>query len=118
MYASLGSCPDISFAVQTLSCFSTKPGFAHWEAVKQVFRYLKGMADLWLSYGQKKVDLARYTDTDGSMAEDRHAISRYTFIIYRGAVSWSAKHQEIISLSMTKSKYIAPTHTAKEALWL
>jgi hypothetical protein len=51
MYASLGTRLDISFAVQTLSHFSTKPGLAHWEAVKQVFCYLKGTADLWLLYG-------------------------------------------------------------------
>ena len=76
------------------------------------------MADLWLSYGQKKVELTGYADVDGSMAEDRHAISGYAFIIHGGAVSWSAKHQEIVSLSTTKSEYIAATHTAKEALWL
>jgi hypothetical protein len=37
MYASLGTRPDISFAIQTLSHFSMKPGVAHWEAVKHVF---------------------------------------------------------------------------------
>ena len=35
-----------------------------------------------------------------------------------GAVSWSTKRQELISLSMTESEYVAVTHTAKEALWL
>ena len=34
MYAALGTQPDIAFAIQTISCFSTKPGPAHWEAVK------------------------------------------------------------------------------------
>jgi hypothetical protein len=118
MYVSLGTCPDISFAIQTLSHFSTNPRVAHWEAVKRVFCYLKGTTDLWLSYGQKKVDLTGYADADGSMAEDRHAISGYTFIIHGGAVSWSAKCQEIVSLSMTESEYIAATHAAKEGLWL
>ena len=32
-----------------------------------------------------------YTDADGSMAEDQHAISGYTFLIHGGTVSWSAK---------------------------
>ena len=87
MYAALGTCPDIAFAVQTISCFSTKPGLAHWEAVKWVFHYLKGTADLWLSYGMTKMKLTGYTDTDGSMAKDRHAISGYTFLIHDSAVS-------------------------------
>jgi hypothetical protein len=41
-YASLGTRADISFPVQTVSRFSTKPGIPHWEAVKRIFRYLKG----------------------------------------------------------------------------
>jgi hypothetical protein len=71
-----------------------------------------------LSYGHAKVDLAGYADADGSMAKDRHAISGYAFIIHGGAMSWSAKQQEIISLSTTESEYVVATHTAKEALWL
>ena len=118
MYASLGTRPNISFAVQTLSHFSTKPGIAHWDAVKRVFRYLKGTIDLWLSFGQKQADLTGYADADSSMAEDRHAISRYAFIINGSTVSWSTKRQEIISLSTTESEYIAATHSLKEALWL
>ena len=118
MYAALGTRPDIAFAVQTVSRFSTKPGPAHWEAVKRIFRYLKGTTDLWLSYGMTKMKLTGYTDADGSMAEDRHAISGYAFLIHGGAVSWSAKRQEIIALSTTEAEYVAITHAAKEAIWL
>jgi hypothetical protein len=74
--------------------------------------------DLWLSYGHAKIDLVGYADADGSMAKDRHAISGYAFIIHGGAISWSAKCQEIVSLLTTKSKYVAATHATKEALWL
>jgi len=118
MYASLGTRPDISFAVQTLSRFAVNPGMAHWEAVKRVFRYLKGTRELWLSYGGMKKEMEGYADADGSMMEDRKAISGYAFIINGGAVSWSAKKQEIISLSTTESEYVAATYAAKEALWL
>ena len=76
------------------------------------------MADLWLSYGVVKDNLVGYADADGSMAKDRHAISGYTFMLYRGAVSWSAKWQEIVSLSTMESEYIAITHAAKEGLWI
>jgi hypothetical protein len=117
MYASLGTCPDITFAVQTISRFTTNPGLPHWEAIKQIFRYLKATRHLWLCYGGKN-KLEGYADADRNMAEDQRAISGYTFIINGGAVSWSAKRQETVTLSTTKSEYIAITYAAKEALWI
>ena len=51
MYATMGTQPDICFAVQTVSRFNTNPGSVHWEAVKRIFHYLKGTRDLWLMYG-------------------------------------------------------------------
>ena len=118
MYAALGTRPDIAFAVQTLSQYSTKFGPAHWNAVKRVFSYLKGTKELWLTYGHTRTELIGYADVDGSTAEDRHAVSGYAFIINGGAASWSAKRQSIISLSTTESEYVAAAHAAKEALWL
>src|SRR6266511_3471556 len=118
MYASLSTRSNITYVVQTVSHFSTKLGPKHWEAVKQIFRYLKGTKELWLSYGGQQKKLEGYADADGSMAEDRRAISGYAFIVNGGTVSWSAKCQEIVSLSTTESEYIAATSAAKEALWL
>ena len=62
--------------------------------------------------------LTGYTDADGSMSEDRHAISGYAFLIHGGTISWSTKWQEIITLSTTEAEYVAITHATKEALWL
>ena len=118
MYMALGTHPNIAYAVQTVSRFTSKPGLDHWEAVKHIFWYLKGTRELWLAYGGNEKDLLGYADADGSMAEDRHAISGYAFILHGGAVSWSAKRQEIVSLSTTESEYVAATNAAKEALWL
>ena len=35
-----------------------------------------------------------------------------------GAVSWSSKKQELVTLSTTEAKYVTQTHAAKEAVWL
>jgi hypothetical protein len=91
MYASLGTRPDITYAVQTVSHFSKNPGQLHWEAVKRIFRYLRGTKELWLTYGGQQNDLKGYADADGSMAEDRHTISGYAFLLHGRAVSWAAK---------------------------
>src|SRR5713226_8162921 len=117
-WAALATCPDIVFAVTTVACFAANPGPAHWDAVKHIYRYLAGTCDLWLSYGETRRTLKGYANADGSMAEDRRAIMGYAFLIDGGAVSWSSKRQEIVSLSTTESKYVAATHGMKEALWL
>ena len=118
MYTMLGTQPDIAYAVQVLSRFSKNPGKSHWEVVKRVFQYLKGTCGLELVYRGIGEEIRGYTDVDGNMAEDRHATSGYTFMINGGAVSWSAKHQEIITLSTMESEYVGATYAAKETLWL
>ncbi|OJT04896.1 Retrovirus-related Pol polyprotein from transposon TNT 1-94, partial [Trametes pubescens] len=81
MYASLGTRPDITYAVSILSRFSDNPGRAHWDAVRRVLRYLNGTKHLKLTYGATTLDLVGYSDADGSMHEDRKAISGYAFLI-------------------------------------
>jgi len=98
--------------------FGANPGPAHWEAVKWIFCYLAGTRDLCLTYGETRRILEGYVDADSSMAEDRRAISGYAFLVDGGAVSWSSKRQEIVSLSTTESEYVTATHRMKEGLWL
>jgi hypothetical protein len=118
MYCAIATRPDIAYAVQSVSRFTKNPGMPHWDAVKRIFRYLNGTRDLWLTYGDIGSELAGYADADGSMAEDRKALTGYAFMINGGAVSWSSKQQSIVSLSTTESEYVASTEAAKEALWL
>ena len=70
-WATLATHLDITVAVATMARFAINPGPVHWEAVKQVYCYLAGMCDLWLSYREIKWTLEGYTNADGSMAEDR-----------------------------------------------
>ena len=109
MYVALGTCPNIAYPVQVLSKFSKNPGETYWEVVKRVFHYLKGTQDLWLTYGGAGEELAGFADANGNMAEDQHATSGYAFIINSGTVSWSAKRQEMMTLSTTESRYVSVT---------
>ena len=51
MYLSIGTRPDIAFAVNHLCCFLDCFGQAHWEAAKRIVHYLKGSRDLHLVLG-------------------------------------------------------------------
>ena len=116
-YLSVATRPDITYAVSILARFSQNPGLTHWNALKRVYVYLKSTRDLWLTFGGEEVELQDYSDAHGMSQEDRHAISRYVFMLHGGAVSWSSKRQDTISLSTTEAEYIALTHAAKEAIW-
>ena len=118
MYVSMGTRPDITFAVSTIAQFLDNPAWVHWEAVKRIFRYLKGTKTLELVYGNDTRDLIGFVDADGSSQEHRRAISGYVFMVDGGAVSWSSKKQELVTLSTTEAEYVAATHAAKEAVWL
>ena len=118
MYAAMGTRPDIAFATSTVAQFCENPGWMHWEAVKRIFRYLLGTKNLELVYGGERRGLEGYVDADGASQEHRRAISGYVFMVDGGAVSWSSKKQELVTLSTTEAEYVAQTHAAKEAVWL
>jgi hypothetical protein len=69
-------------------------------------------------YGDEEKDLQGWVDADGASQDHRRAISGYVFMVDGGAVSWSSKKQEIMTLSTTEAEYVAATHAAKEAVWL
>ena len=116
-YLSIATRPDITYAVSILSRFMHNPGIPHWNGLKRVYAYLKYTRDLWLSFGTVKAEIEGFSDADGMSQQDRHAISGYVFMLNGGAVSWSSKRQDTISLSTTEAEYIALTHAAKEAIW-
>ena len=118
MYAAMGTRPDIAFTTSTVAQYLENPGWKHWEAVKRIFRYLLGTKTLQLTYGGDERGLVRYVNADGASQDHRRAISGYVFMVDGGAVSWSSKKQELVTLSTTEAKYVAATHAAKEALWL
>ena len=118
MYALVATRPDILFTVSILSQFLNNPGWVHWEAVKRIFRYLLGMKSWGLTYGEGKDGLEGYTDADGASQDHRRAIPGYAFLVNGGAVLWSSKKQELVTLLMVEAEYVAAIHAAKEAMWL
>lgn len=112
--------PDISFATSVASRFAKNPGHQHTEAVKTIFRYLKGSRDQGITYGgQDKLLVEGYLDSDWAGDKDsRKSTSGFIFMLNGGPVSWCSKKQPTVALSSTEAEYIALTLAAKEATWL
>ncbi|KDR75264.1 hypothetical protein GALMADRAFT_24757, partial [Galerina marginata CBS 339.88] len=123
MYAAIGTRPDIAYAVQKLSKYSSNPGNSHWTALKRVFRYLAGTRDRVLFYGgdvdEDEVIFSAYCDADfASDSDDRKSISGYTLFLGNAAIAWSSKKQTTIALSTTEAEYTAIAHATRQIIWL
>lgn len=72
----------------TVAQFCDNLGWAYWEAVKRIYRYLNGTRDLVLTYGGDNRRLVGYVDADGVSQEHRRAISGYIHIYgrWRGSI--------------------------------
>jgi hypothetical protein len=93
-------------------------GQIHWEAVKDVIRYLKGTADLTLMLGGSVNGLEAYVDADWASQPHRHSMLGYTVLLHSSPVAWSIWKQSIIALSTAEAEYIALTAVVHEILYL
>jgi len=112
--------PDIALPVSILSQFLDNPGPAHAAALHRLCGYVRLTRDMRLVLGEcdKKDGLVGWMDSDGMTQWHRRAMSGYVFQWNGGTIAWSAKKQELVSLSTTEAEYVAQTHAAKEAMWL
>ena len=63
-YAAMGTCPDISASVRSLSPFAANFGAKHVAGVKHVFKYLAGCPNRGILYTRDGGPLVGWTDAD------------------------------------------------------
>ncbi|GKB41487.1 hypothetical protein Tco_0886429 [Tanacetum coccineum] len=110
MYDMVCTRPDLAHAVGVVCRFLSNPGKKHWEAVKWIFRYLRGTSKLGITFGNGKPMLVGYTDSDLAGNKDNmKSTSGYLMTFAGGAVSWQSRLQKCVALSTTKAEYVAAT---------
>ncbi|GJR12409.1 retrovirus-related pol polyprotein from transposon TNT 1-94 [Tanacetum coccineum] len=87
MYVMVCTRPDIAHAMSVVSRYMAHPGKEHWNAVKRIFRYLKGTSDVGLIYGgEREYLVAGYSDSDYAADLDaRRSLTGYVFTIGKAA---------------------------------
>src|ERR1700753_3418731 len=100
IYLAIATRPDIAYAVGVLARFNTKPGKAHWAAVKHLFRYLKGTLDVKLTRSPDSTTSALfegYSDADhGGDKDSGYSTGAYVMKMGKAAISWRSKLQDVV----------------------
>ncbi|GJU62350.1 hypothetical protein Tco_1244185 [Tanacetum coccineum] len=112
--------PDIMFAVCACSRFQVTPKTSHLQAVKRIFRYLKGKPKLGLWYPRESsFDLVAYSDSDyGGANLDRKSTTGGCQFLGHRLISWQCKKQTIVATSTTEAEYVAAANCCGQVLWI
>nr|GEV00924.1 copia protein [Tanacetum cinerariifolium] len=97
-----------------------KPTKKHLEALKRVFRYLKGTINWGLWYPKDTtMALTAYADADHAGCQDtRRSTSGSAQFLGDKLVSWSSKKQKSTAISTTEAEYIAMSGCCAQILWM
>nr|GEV63228.1 putative ribonuclease H-like domain-containing protein [Tanacetum cinerariifolium] len=116
----MASRPDIMFIVCLCACFQEAPKTSHLEAIKRIFRCIKGTTHLELWYPKGTViETIVYADSDhaGDYLDKKSTSSICTFI---GCclTSWFSKKQIALAISKTRVEYVSAKKACQQALWM
>ncbi|GJZ09067.1 putative ribonuclease H-like domain-containing protein [Tanacetum coccineum] len=100
--------------------FQVTPKTSHLQAVKRIFRYLKGKPKLGLWYPRESsFDLVAYSDSDyGGANLDRKSTTGGCQFLGHRLISWQCKKQIIVATSTTEAEYIAAANCCGQVLWI
>nr|GEZ91231.1 retrotransposon protein, putative, unclassified [Tanacetum cinerariifolium] len=96
-----------------------KPTEKHLQAVKRIFRYLKGTINMGLWYSKDTdMSLTAYADANHAGCQDtRRSTLGSTQFLGDKIVSWSSKKQKSTAISSTEAEYIALSGCCSQILW-
>ncbi|GJS05849.1 retrovirus-related pol polyprotein from transposon TNT 1-94 [Tanacetum coccineum] len=112
--------PDLIYVVCLCARYQAKPTEKHLNAVKRIFRYLKGTINMGLWYSKDTgMSITAYADADHAGCQDtRRSTSGSAQFLGDKLVSWSSKKKKCTAISSTEAKYIALSGCCAQILWM
>ncbi|GKC40330.1 hypothetical protein Tco_1052714, partial [Tanacetum coccineum] len=96
------------------------PKTSHLNAMKRIFKYLKGKPNLGLWYPRESsFDLEAFSDSDYTGANlDRKSTTGGCQFLRSILISWQCKKQTIVATSATEAEYVAAASCYGQVLWI
>ncbi|GJZ49869.1 hypothetical protein Tco_0604059 [Tanacetum coccineum] len=112
--------PVIMFSICLYARFQEAPKTSHLEAVKHIFRYIKGTTHLGLWYPKGTgIETVVYADSDhAGDYVDRKSTSGICTFVGCFLTSWFSKKQTALAISTTEAEYISAGKACQQALWM
>ncbi|GJZ27162.1 hypothetical protein Tco_0571415 [Tanacetum coccineum] len=110
---------DIMFSVCLCARFQENPKTTHLEAVKRIFRYIRGTTHLGLWYPKGTgIETIVYADSDHTGNYVNRKSSDVYTLMGCCLTSWFAKKQTTPAISMTGAEYVSAGKACQQALWM
>nr|GFB10000.1 uncharacterized mitochondrial protein AtMg00810-like [Tanacetum cinerariifolium] len=112
--------PDIMFSVFLCARFQESPKTTYLEAIKRIFRYIRGTIHLGLWYSKgTEIETIVYADSDhAGYYVDRKSTNDVCTFMGSCLTSWFAKKQAAPTISTTKAEYVSTGKACQQALWM
>ncbi|GKA51602.1 hypothetical protein Tco_0744798 [Tanacetum coccineum] len=112
--------PDIMFSVCLCAHFQEDPKTSYLEAVKRIFRYVKGTTHLGLWYPKGSgIETIEYADSDhAGDYVDRKSTSGIFMFMGCCLTSWFSKKQTALAISTIEAEYVNTGKACQQALWM
>ncbi|GKC25994.1 hypothetical protein Tco_1028144 [Tanacetum coccineum] len=112
--------PDIMFSVFFCARFQENHKTTHLEAVKRIFRYIRGTSHLGLWYLKGTgIETIVYADSDhAGDYVDRKSTSGIYMFMGCCLTYWFAKKQTALAISSIEDEYVSFGKACQQALWM
>ncbi|GJR68748.1 hypothetical protein Tco_0014813 [Tanacetum coccineum] len=110
---------NIKEAIKDESWIMEDPKSSHIEAIKRIFRYIKGTTHLGLWYPKETgVETIVYADSDYAGDYDRKSTSGVCTFMDCCLTYWFSKKQTELAISITEAEYVSAIKACQRALWM
>jgi hypothetical protein len=120
LYLTLGTRPDIAYAVILMSQFMVNPSEEHIQKSLYIIKYVRSTVNAKITYdGRDREGLIAYADADWAADNiSRKSVTGYIVRLAKGPVSWVSRKQKTIALSSTEAEYMSLSDTARQLVWM